>query len=256
MARVDLRGLRFQPAAPSVASCAPNGMVASALRGGTVTSSAQSGGRTALAVGLGLVALALVGLCVVPVAVWQAIGLLGREVPPPITPLGDPSIPGAGEGGPHMPISADLVSAAPIADTKVIWLEVVTAEHTRWAAVGDRCRLDVTYDPAALGPACHAIVRCGETAVYGDELHGFYECVASLTAPDVRIGSDGEATLDDGDPSLLVTADTIEVLDGVDGALGAFTLVLSRTTPPPAPEIIAIEPIFYPEGMPIPGAVP
>lgn len=211
-----------------------------------------TGSRSGAIAGLTFAAFVLGGLCLVPVGVWSALGLFGRTPPPPVAPIDPSTFAGMGTGGPHMPADLASVPLLPVPDTKVIWLEVVSVRAARFAHAGDRCRLEATYDPSREERACRLVVTCGDTVVYGSDTSGEYTCEPSRTAPDLRTGADESPSAEDGTPRLAVGGVEVTITGDRGGPLGDFDLVLSRTAAPPTPpDLVLIEPIFYPEGATI-----
>lgn len=224
------------------------------MTGETITGSGTRG--SGWVVGCAIGGLGLAGLCLVPTGAYWLFATVDRggssTIGSPYIPI-DPGV--SGTGGPHMPMSVEDMRAEPREDRKVFDLEVVSLRGGRWARAGDYCRIDVLFDPMRTELACRAAVTCGETPVYGGAELGYYECDRSPYAYDLRVGIDANPTSFSNDAMIEVSLAEVRISDTVGSSLGDFELVLSRSRPGPGPpaDTVWVEPVFVPEGSPIPG---
>lgn len=214
------------------------------------TADAQRAPHRTIPVGCALAAGLLALLCVVPSIVMmglEATGAFDRRLhgrSAGVAPPFDPAAAGLGVGGPRMPATADRLVLAPAEETKVLDLEVVSAESSDLAAPGDRCRLRVVYDPRGPIGRCAAEVECRGVVVFGgaDRTEGAFECEASPAADGLRRGIALPTATADPDPRIEIDGEVVRVRGSAPSAagsagLGRATLVLSRTAPPPPPAI-------------------
>jgi hypothetical protein len=140
----------------------------------------------------------------------------------------------------HVELTAQLAScqlqqsheAAPRIGDATVDASVSEVSGAAPVARGAACRVELDWNSDPM-EGCRALVRCGDTRLYGDVGTGFFDC--TVDALGLVHGQDANATSDGGDPRLVVDRATHALTISDDAPAWSVTIAL----PPLADDPIA-----------------